>query len=192
MDDGRHKLLIIDSANSHLKPQVIEKLRKKKVFVSVIPKGCTQYLQVLDTSVFSTFKNHYQAAADEYIDHYGSRSKIKLSAKEQRILCTRLVSTAWIRTQKSIDFERAFFDIGYTWVDQSPVSLRTLPGFVFDPSTITDEIISDDDNETNNTDAEDKEEFNKTTVNGKKNSHICSINNSNKMKQLNLYQFMKK
>ncbi|CAF3943886.1 unnamed protein product, partial [Rotaria sp. Silwood1] len=156
--DGHPKLFIADSANSHLKPEIIQKLRKKNVVVSIIPKGCTQYLQLLDTAVFSVFKNHYQAAADEYIDCYSSRSKIKLTAKQQRILCTRLISTAWIRTQKSIDFERAFLDIGYTWVDESPVSIRTLKGFIFDPSTVTSSTFNDDENE-------EKEEYNakKTT-----------------------------
>ncbi|CAF5006235.1 unnamed protein product, partial [Rotaria sp. Silwood1] len=83
VSDGHPKLLIIDSANSHLKPEIIQNLRKENVVVSIIPKGCTQYLQLLDTSVFSVFKNHYQAAANEYIDHYTSRSTIKLTAKKK-------------------------------------------------------------------------------------------------------------
>ncbi|CAF3439239.1 unnamed protein product, partial [Rotaria sp. Silwood2] len=112
--DGHPKLFITDSANSHLKPEIIQNFRKQNVVVSIIPKGCTQYLQLLDTSIFSVFKNHYQAAADEYIDRYSSRSKMKLSAKQQRILCTRLIWIAWLRTQNSVDFERAFLDIGYT------------------------------------------------------------------------------
>ncbi|CAF4412962.1 unnamed protein product [Rotaria sp. Silwood2] len=166
--DGHPKSFIADSANSHLKPEIIQKLRKKNVVVSIIPKGCTQYLQLLDTAVFSVFKNRYQAADDEYIDCYSSRSKIKLTAKQQRILCTRLISTAWIRTQKRIDFERAFLDIGYTWVDESPVSIRTLKGFIFDPSTVTSSTFNDDENEEN-------EEYNakKTTVEEKKRAHIC-------------------
>ncbi|CAF0888418.1 unnamed protein product [Adineta steineri] len=70
----------------------------KMIVVSVIPKGCTQYLQVLDTSVFSVFKNHYQAAIDEYIDRYGSCRKVKLSAREQQIICARLTCAARLRT----------------------------------------------------------------------------------------------
>jgi hypothetical protein len=61
---------------------------------------------------------------NDYIDYHGSRSKIKLSAKQQRILCTRLISTAWIRTQKSVDFERAFRDAPVT-VHRSPVHRST-------------------------------------------------------------------
>ncbi len=153
-------------------------MRKKYVVVSVIPKGCTQYLQVLDTSIFPLFKTHYRAAADEYINHHGSRSKIKLSAKQQRILSTRLISTAWISTQKSVDFERAFLDIGYTWVDESPFSIRTLPGFIFDPSTVTFPTINVDD--------EEKEESNESTM------LELNVVNNKKMKQLTLDQFMKK
>lgn len=180
----------MDSANSHLKPELIQKLRKQNVVVSVIPKGCTQYLQVLDTSVFSVFKNHYQAAADEYIDSYGSRSKIKLSAKQQRILCTHLTCSAWLRTQNSVDFERAFLDIGYTWTDESPVTIRTLPGFIFDPSTVTSFIINLNDNDNNN---EETEEFDtRMMIEKDKNSQVLRINNNNRMKQLCLDQFMKK
>ena len=81
--------------------------------VSIVPKGCTQYLPLLDTMVFSVFKSHYQTVADEFIDQNGPRHKLKLSAKQQIILCTR--------TLKSVNLERAFKDIGYTWVDESPV-----------------------------------------------------------------------
>ncbi|CAF2085496.1 unnamed protein product [Rotaria magnacalcarata] len=185
--DGHPKLFIADSANSHLKPEIIQKLRKKNVVVSIIPKGCTQYLQLLDTSVFSVFKNHYQAAADEYIDLYSSRSKIKLAAKQQRILCTRLISTAWVRTQNSIDFERAFFDIGYTWIDESPVSIRTLQGFLFDPSTVTSSIIDVDDRE----EQEECREKKKMVEENKKHPHLSSMNNNSKLKQLSLDQFIK-
>jgi hypothetical protein len=133
---------------------------------------------VLDTSIFSIFKKHYQNVADEYIDVYGPRSKIKLSAKNQRILCTRLISAAWIRTKNSFDFKRAFYDIGYIWFDQSPVSIRTLPGFIFDPLTVTDPII-DDNKETEN--------YNDDT-----DVHILNVSTNSKMKQLSLDQFMKK
>ena len=45
---------------------------------------------------------------------------------------------------KSVDLERAFIDIGYTWVDESSVPRRTLEGFVFDPTTVVH--VSSNDN----------------------------------------------
>ena len=144
---------------------------------------------MLDTSIFVTFKNHYQAAADGYIDHFGPRSKIKLTAKQPQILCTRLISTAWIRTRQSVNFQDAFRDIGYTWVCQSPVSIRTLPGFVFDPSTVTSSSIYSDENEKKN---EDNANIIIIIEDENNNRHLTSSINNNKFKQLNLDQFIKK
>lgn len=158
-------------------------LRNKKVVTSIIPKGCTQYLQLLDTSVFSVFKNHYQSAADEFIDLHGPRHRLKLTAKQQRILCTRLVSTAWARTVKNFDFERAFMEIGYTWVDNSPISPRTLPGFVFDPTTVSPQTVID-----HNTQIDDDDEQSMNVI---KQRDAVKLNN-NSMKQLRLDQFIKR
>jgi hypothetical protein len=124
--------LIVDSAGSHLNQDVINDLRTKRVVVAIVPKGCTMYVQVLDVSFFSVFKHHYDDVVEEFIDKSESRSKIKLSASQSRILCTRFTWSAWVRTLKSVDVAKAFHDIGYTWTDNSPVSLRSMPGYTRD------------------------------------------------------------
>ena len=134
--DGHPKMLIIDSVRTHLNPETIRRIRQKSVVVAVIPTGCTMYLQVLDVSVFSTFKNHYTDAAEEYLEQNGQRSKIKLSASQSRILCTRLTMTAWKRTLATVNIKEEFKHIGYTWIDDSVISPRTLPAYTFDPSAI--------------------------------------------------------
>ncbi len=106
-------MLIIDSVGSHLNPETIRRLRQKSVVVAVIPTGCTMYLQSLDISIFSIFKNHYTDAAEEYLEQNGPRNKIKLSASQSRILCTRLTRTAWKRTITTINFKEEFKHIGY-------------------------------------------------------------------------------
>ncbi|CAF4475491.1 unnamed protein product, partial [Rotaria sp. Silwood2] len=146
--DPHPKLMIADSANPHLNADVIRDLRKKRVVVAIIPKGCTMYVQVLDVSVFSVFKNHYDDVVAEYIDHNGPRSKIKLTASQSRVLCTRFTWSAWLRTLKSIDFVKVFQNIGYIWSDNSPFSLRTMPGYTFDPSSADWESSTNDDNDT--------------------------------------------
>ncbi len=108
----------------------------KSIVVAVIPTGCTMYLQSLDISIFSIFKNHYTDAAEEYLEQNGPRNKIKLWASQSRILCTRLTMTAWKRTINTINFKEEFKHIGYIWNDNSSISPRTLPGYTFDPSTI--------------------------------------------------------
>ena len=152
VQDTHPKLFITDSANSHLNTDVIRSLRQKRVVVAIIPKGCTMYVQALDVFVFAVFKKHYDDVAEEYVEQNGPRGKLKLTASQSRILCTRLTWSAWIRTLKSIDFEKSFRDLGYTWIDDSIVSPRTLPGFTFDPSCVDLPSSANDDDEENRID----------------------------------------
>ena len=128
--------MIVDSVRTHLHPETIQILRRKGAVVAVVPGGCTMYLQVLDVSIFSTFKKHYNDAAEEYLDANGPRHQLKLTASSSRILCTRLTMVAWQRTIKSVDFGAEFKNIGYIWVDDSPVIPRTLSGYSFDPTSV--------------------------------------------------------
>ena len=152
IQDAHPKLFITDSANSHLNSDVIRALRQKRVVVAIIPKGCTMYVQALDVFVFSVFKQHYDDVADEFIEKNGPRGKLKLTASQSRILCTRLTWSAWLRTLKSIDFEKSFQDLGYVWVDNSVVSPRTMPGYTFDPVSDDCPISTPDDEEENRID----------------------------------------
>ena len=147
VQDAHPKLFITDSANSHLNSDVIRSLRQKRVVVAIIPKGCTMYVQALDVFVFSVFKKHYDDVAEEFIEKNGPRGQLKLTASQSRILCTRLTWSAWLRTLKSIDFEKSFQDLGYTWVDDSVVSPRTMPGFSFDPISVDYPISTSDNND---------------------------------------------
>ncbi len=83
-------MIITDSCNCHLAPTVKQRLRQKDVVLAVIPKGCTQYLQILDNLVFSTFKAHYFDAAEQFIEKNGPRNQLKLTASQSRIICTHL------------------------------------------------------------------------------------------------------
>ncbi|CAF1109328.1 unnamed protein product [Adineta steineri] len=134
--DNKPKLFITDRSSTHLNDETLRLLRKDSVVVAIIPKGCTMYVQVLDVFVFSVFKHHHYECREEFIEAHGPRSKIKLSASQSRILCTRLTSSAWKRTLTSIDMKRAFINLGYIWSDNSPVQPRSLPGYSFDPETI--------------------------------------------------------
>ena len=90
------------------------------------------YVQVLDVSSFSVFKKHYGHVVEEYIEKNGTPSRIKLSASQSCIFCTKFTWCAWLRTLKSVDVAKAFHDIGYTWKDASPISLGSIPDYTFD------------------------------------------------------------
>ncbi|CAF1019342.1 unnamed protein product [Adineta ricciae] len=167
VQDGHPKMLIVDSAGSHLNPETIRSLRKKSVVVAVIPTGCTMYLQALDVSIFSIFKNHYTDAADEFIERNGPRSKLKLTASHSRILCTQ-----------------EFTNIGYIWKDNTPVMPRTLPNYTFDPDKVNSQLTSID--QTDNDDEERQIEIQAKLAN----EHDKTLLNQQN-KQLKLNHFWK-
>ena len=136
VNDGEPKLFITDSSSTHLNEETIRLIRQKRVVIAIIPGGCTMYIQALDVYVFSAFKHHHYECAEEWIERNGGRSKIKLTAAQSRILCTRLVSAAWSRTLKSIDPLAFFLELGYVWKDDSIVRPRSLPGYCFDPTKV--------------------------------------------------------
>ncbi|CAF4642405.1 unnamed protein product, partial [Didymodactylos carnosus] len=95
--DGNRKLFITDSWNCHMDADLKKKIKSNGVCLAIIPKGCTQYIQLLDVYVFSVFKNHYYDCAEEYLELNGPRAKLKLTSSQKRILCTRLTASAWNR-----------------------------------------------------------------------------------------------
>lgn len=135
--DGRPKMFITDSCSSHFGQDVKTLFKKDGVVLGIIPGGITQYVQVLDVFVFNVFKAHYYDAAEEWIEVNGPRSSIKLTSSQQRILCTRLTSTAWKRTLKSVNFSQSFRNLGYTWSDNSVVKIKSLPGYSFNPESLS-------------------------------------------------------
>ena len=112
-------------------------MRSNGVSLAVIPKGCTQYIQLLDVHVFSVFKNHCYDCAEEVLEINSPRSKMKLSASQKRILCTRFTASAWGRTLKSINFPNAFRSLGYIWVNKSIVQPSHIQWYKFDPNFMT-------------------------------------------------------
>ena len=91
--------------------------------------------------------------------------------------------SAWARTVKNFDFNRAFMDIGYTWIDDSPISPRTLPGFSFDPTTVLPPAAAQHESEL---DSDDQRPVNEA------NRHPAVTPNNNPMKQLRLDQFIRR
>lgn len=75
--------------------------------------------------------------------------KLKLTSSQKRVLCTRLAASAWSRTLKSIDFDKAFRSLGYVWNDNSIIQPNHMTWYKFDPNSIESnelEIEDQDDN----------------------------------------------
>ncbi|CAF3411852.1 unnamed protein product [Rotaria socialis] len=153
--DGSRKLFITDSCTSHLNENLKKRMRDNGVCLAIIPKGCTQYIQILDVYVFSAFKNHYYDFAEEFLELNGPRSKLKLTSSQKRVLCTRLTSSAWARTLKSINFQSAFRSLGYTWTNNSIIQPSHIKWYKFDPNAIESIEIE---NDSQNNDLEKQQE----------------------------------
>ena len=54
--DTHLKLMVVDSANSHLDSEIVNDPKKERVMVAVVPKGCTMYAQISDVSFFFCFQ----------------------------------------------------------------------------------------------------------------------------------------
>ncbi|CAF5203789.1 unnamed protein product, partial [Rotaria magnacalcarata] len=134
--DGHPKMFITDSCSCHFSEDVKALFKNNSVVLRIIPGGITQYIQVLDIFVFSTYKAHYHDAAEEWIEVNDPRSTIKLTSSQQRILRTRLASTAWKGTLNSVNVSQSFRNLGYTWIDNSVVTIKSLPGCSFDPESL--------------------------------------------------------
>ncbi|CAF4437558.1 unnamed protein product, partial [Rotaria magnacalcarata] len=55
---------------------------------------------------------------------------------QSRILCTRLVSSAWSRMLNSIDPIASFLELRYVWIDNSLVRPTSIPDYCFDPTNV--------------------------------------------------------
>jgi hypothetical protein len=62
------RLLYLDAFSAHLTPAVISEFKRQGVTVSVIPGGCTGYIQPLDTSINKTLKDLIKEEQDEHFD----------------------------------------------------------------------------------------------------------------------------
>jgi len=73
-------------------------LKEQKTTLSVIPGGCTGYIQPLDVSLNKPLKDLIQEEMDDHYDqHIEDWQKEKFNIGERRILLTHWVSKAWKR-----------------------------------------------------------------------------------------------
>ena len=176
--DGRPKILVTDSYSSHFGQDVKTLLKKNGVVLGIIPGGITQYIQVLDVYVFSVYKAHYCDATEEWVEVNGSRSTIKLTSSQKRILCTLLASTAWKRILQSINFSQSFRDLGDICINNSIVEIKSLLSYSFNPETLNlENNIQDESDSVEKNDEVIADESNKVHYFhfGKDNSHASFV-----------------
>ena len=102
--DQEPRLLTMDAFRAHKKSVDNESakedfhsaLAKLNTTVSIIPAGCTAYLQVLDISCNKIIKNAIRKAEEQfYDDNFALFRAGKFTTGERRILLTKWVASAW-------------------------------------------------------------------------------------------------
>jgi hypothetical protein len=83
-------------AEEKLQQQLRDEFTKLNVTTSIIPAGCTGYIQVLDVTVNKIIKQYIEDFEDQWVDdHFDEWKAGKYSVGDRRILLTKWVGEAW-------------------------------------------------------------------------------------------------
>jgi hypothetical protein len=84
-----------------LQQQLQDELKKLNVTVSIIPGGCTGYVQVLDVTVNKIMKQYIEEFEDQWVDeHFDEWKANKFNVGQRRVLLTQWVGQAWEKLHK--------------------------------------------------------------------------------------------
>jgi hypothetical protein len=91
-------MLCLDSFSPYLTPAVRSYVKRNRTTLSVIPGGCTGYIQPLDVSLNKPLKALIKEEHDDHFDqHIDEWQAGKFSVGDQRVLLTHWVAKAWKR-----------------------------------------------------------------------------------------------
>ena len=133
-DPKRPRLLLLDVFTGHKTDEVRQSLRELKTTVSMIPPGCTGFVQPLDVAINKPLKDMIQEEAELHFDeHMDEWAKGKYSVADRRIMLTHWVGKAWIKFHERHrnTIIRAFRKIGVTLAidgsEDTELSIKDVP-----------------------------------------------------------------
>lgn len=125
------RLLILDSATSHI-TEVVKRAATGAGFIQIaIPAKCTPILQSLDVYYFSSYRQLHNKFAEEAIRRNGVRLYQSLPASERRELVSCIALEAARIIWSELDIRGIFTKLGYVHPTTETVHIRNLPGFTF-------------------------------------------------------------
>ena len=144
-------------AEETLQQRLREELAKLNVTTSIIPGGCTGYVQVLDISVNKLIKQYIEEEEEKWIDEHMEQYKAgRYSIGDRRILMTHWVTHAWEKVHKEHKdtiiktFRQVGLSLNPDGSEDSELKIKDLPGIVVGDYN-RPAIISDDDDEMGDT-----------------------------------------
>ena len=104
-------MLVWDSLKCHISEDMKKQLQRYNTVMSVIPGGCTKFLQPLDVCINKPFKQYFRELYDEWFGkgefEYTSGGKIKAPSHLKQITW---VVQAWGKVSKEVIINS--FDVG--------------------------------------------------------------------------------
>src|SRR6266516_386562 len=158
-DPGRESQKAMEKrlAEETLQQQLREELAKLNVTTSIIPGGCTGYVQVLDVSVNKLIKQYIEEEEEKWIEEHMEQYKAgRYSVGDRRILMTHWVTHAWEKVHKEHrdtiikTFRQVGLSLNPDGSEDSELKIKDLPGIVVGDYN-RPAIISDDDDEMGDT-----------------------------------------
>jgi hypothetical protein len=137
-----------------LQQQLREEFTKLNTTLSIIPGGCTGYVQVLDVSVNKLIKQYIEEAEEAWIDKHMEQWKAgQFTIGDRRVLMTNWVAEAWekVHTIHKDTIIKTFRQVGLALnpdgSEDSELKIKDLPGITvgdFDrPVSVSNDDIKD-------------------------------------------------
>jgi hypothetical protein len=127
---------------------LVDEFKKLNTTISVIPRGCTGYVQPLDVSINKIMKSIIQQCEE---DHYDANpqeyNKGKYSPGDRRVLITHWVAKAWkiLHEQHKDTIINTFRNLGLSLnpdgSEDSELKIRDLPGIEVGDYTLEEDAI---------------------------------------------------
>ena len=142
-----------------------DELKKLNVTTSIIPGGCTSYVQVLDVSINKIIKQYIEEAKDLHIDNHIEEWKAgKYTVGDRRVLMTHWVGQAWekLHIEHKDTIIKTFRQVGLSLnpdgSEDSELKIRDLPGITvgdYSTASVSNPIIIPNDDTSNTIEIEE-------------------------------------
>lgn len=156
-EKAREKRLVEEKLQQELRDQ----FAKLKVTTSIIPGGCTGYVQVLDVTVNKIVKQYIEEAEDLWVDeNFDKWESGSYSVGDRRVLMTKWVAEAWEKVHKDHQdaiintFRNVGLSLPTDGSQDHELSIRDLPNIIVGDwtkvpeATIENPIVIPDNGET--------------------------------------------
>ena len=134
IDAKAPRLLVLDSLRAQITEGIRNELREINTTLSVIPSGCTGYVQVLDVALNSLLKAKIRELSEEHQDHNLEKyTEGGFSVGDRRILLTHWVAEAWewLHLERKELIKQTFRKVGLVLnpdgSEDAEISIRDLP-----------------------------------------------------------------